>query len=129
MTPSARRQVAELLVADHRLSVQRACRVVRLSGAKEGLQARDVTLAQLLKAQGYMTAQFGKNHLGDADETLPTAHGFDEFMLLPGHAPSSGAECQPCLRNEVLPSLRKGSCELATSGSLQPHRSGLRPRD
>src|SRR5580704_15944485 len=37
---------------------------VGLPGAKEGLQARDVTLAQLLKAQGYMTAQFGKNHLG-----------------------------------------------------------------
>ena len=53
---------------------------VGLPGAKEGLQARDVTLAQLLKAQGYMTAQFGKNHLGDSDETLPTAHGFDEFM-------------------------------------------------
>jgi arylsulfatase A-like enzyme len=53
---------------------------VGLPGAKEGLQARDVTLAQLLKAQGYMTAQFGKNHLGDLDEYLPTAHGFDEFM-------------------------------------------------
>ncbi len=53
---------------------------VGLPGAKEGLQARDVTLAQLLKAQGYKTAQFGKNHLGDADETLPTAHGFDEFF-------------------------------------------------
>src|SRR5689334_1097634 len=53
---------------------------VGLPSAKEGLQARDVTLAQLLKAQGYMTAQFGKNHLGDADETLPTVHGFDEFM-------------------------------------------------
>jgi arylsulfatase A-like enzyme len=53
---------------------------VGLPGAKEGLQARDVTIAQLLKAQGYMTAQFGKNHLGDADETLPTAHGFDEFF-------------------------------------------------
>ena len=52
---------------------------VGLPGAKEGLQARDVTIAELLKAQGYMTAQFGKNHLGDADETLPTAHGFDEF--------------------------------------------------
>ncbi len=52
---------------------------VGLPGAKEGLQARDVTLAELLKAQGYKTAQFGKNHLGDADETLPTAHGFDEF--------------------------------------------------
>jgi arylsulfatase A-like enzyme len=53
---------------------------VGLPGAKEGLQARDVTLAQLLKAQGYMTAQFGKNHLGDLDAHLPTAHGFDEFM-------------------------------------------------
>ena len=52
---------------------------VGLPGAKEGLQARDVTLAQLLKAQGYKTAQFGKNHLGDADSTLPTVHGFDEF--------------------------------------------------
>ncbi len=53
---------------------------VGLPGAKEGLQARDVTIAELLKAQGYMTAQFGKNHLGDADSTLPTAHGFDEFF-------------------------------------------------
>ena len=53
---------------------------VGLPGAKEGIQARDVTLAQLLKAQGYMTAQFGKNHLGDRDEHLPTAHGFDEFF-------------------------------------------------
>jgi len=53
---------------------------VGLPGAKEGLQARDVTIAELLKEQGYSTAQFGKNHLGDADETLPTAHGFDEFF-------------------------------------------------
>jgi arylsulfatase len=53
---------------------------VGLPGAKEGLQARDVTIAELLKAQGYKTGQFGKNLLGDADETLPTAHGFDEFF-------------------------------------------------
>jgi arylsulfatase len=52
---------------------------VGLPGAKEGLQARDVTVAELLKGQGYMTGQFGKNHLGDRDEHLPTAHGFDEF--------------------------------------------------
>src|SRR5437667_2423500 len=45
---------------------------VGLPGAKEGLQARDVTIAQLLKAQGYITGQFGKNHLGDRDEHLPT---------------------------------------------------------
>jgi arylsulfatase len=53
---------------------------VGLPGAKQGLQARDVTIAELLKGRGYQTAQFGKNHLGDADETLPTAHGFDEFF-------------------------------------------------
>jgi arylsulfatase len=53
---------------------------VGLPGAKEGLQKRDVTIAELLKAQGYMTGQFGKNHLGDLDEHLPTAHGFDEFF-------------------------------------------------
>ena len=53
---------------------------VGLPGAKEGLQARDVTIAELLKAQGYKTGQFGKNHLGDRDEHLPTAHGFDEFF-------------------------------------------------
>ncbi len=53
---------------------------VGLPGAKEGLQARDVTVAELLKAQGYLTGQFGKNHLGDLDEHLPTAHGFGEFF-------------------------------------------------
>lgn len=53
---------------------------VGLPGAKEGLQARDVTIAELLKGQGYKTGQFGKNHLGDRDEHLPTAHGFDEFF-------------------------------------------------
>jgi arylsulfatase len=53
---------------------------VGLPGAPVGLQARDVTIAQALKAQGYATGQFGKNHLGDRDEYLPTAHGFDEFF-------------------------------------------------
>jgi arylsulfatase len=49
-------------------------------GAKAGLQARDITIAQALKPMGYATGQFGKNHLGDKDEFLPTAHGFDEFF-------------------------------------------------
>src|SRR5688572_30690081 len=53
---------------------------VGLPGAKEGLQKEDVTIAELLRAQGYVTGQFGKNHLGDRDEHLPTAHGFDEFF-------------------------------------------------
>ena len=52
---------------------------VGMPGAAIGLKERDVTIAQLLKAQGYATGQFGKNHLGDRDEMLPTNHGFDEF--------------------------------------------------
>jgi arylsulfatase A-like enzyme len=52
---------------------------VGLPGAKEGIQKKDPTLAELLKPLGYATGQFGKNHLGDRDEHLPTAHGFDEF--------------------------------------------------
>jgi arylsulfatase len=53
---------------------------VGIPGAPVGLQARDITIAQALKAQGYATGQFGKNHLGDRNEYLPTAHGFDEFF-------------------------------------------------
>ena len=49
-------------------------------GAPVGLQARDITIAQALKPLGYATGQFGKNHLGDKDEYLPTNHGFDEFF-------------------------------------------------
>jgi len=53
---------------------------VGLPGAPEGMKKEDPTLATLLKARGYKTGQFGKNHLGDRDEMLPTAHGFDEFF-------------------------------------------------
>jgi len=53
---------------------------VGLPGAPLGLQAQDPTIATALKAQGYATGQFGKNHLGDRDEHLPTMHGFDEFF-------------------------------------------------
>ena len=53
---------------------------VGLPGAKEGWQPTDVTMATILKAQGYATGQFGKNHQGDLDEHLPTMHGFDEFL-------------------------------------------------
>jgi arylsulfatase len=53
---------------------------VGLPGAPEGMRKEDPTIATLLRAQGYMTGQFGKNHLGDRDEMLPTAHGFDEFF-------------------------------------------------
>jgi arylsulfatase A-like enzyme len=53
---------------------------VGLPGAPEGMKKEDPTIAGLLKNYGYMTGQFGKNHLGDRDETLPSNHGFDEFF-------------------------------------------------
>ncbi len=53
---------------------------VGIPGASLGLSAEDPTIAELLKPLGYATGQFGKNHLGDKDEFLPTMHGFDEFF-------------------------------------------------
>ena len=50
---------------------------VGMPGAKEGITDKDPTIATLLKQQGYVTGQFGKNHLGDRNEHLPTVHGFD----------------------------------------------------
>ena len=71
---------------------------VGLPGAKEGMQEVNPTIAGLLKAQGYATGQFGKNHLGDQDEHLPTNHGFDEFF---GNLYHLNAEEEP--ENEDYP--------------------------
>ena len=56
-----------------------------MPGAKLGLQPEDPTIADLLKPLGYATGQFGKNHLGDRDEFLPTVHGFHEFFTIAAH--------------------------------------------
>ncbi len=53
---------------------------VGMPGAAEGMRERDATIASMLKEEGYVTAQFGKNHFGDQDSHLPTNHGFDEFF-------------------------------------------------
>ena len=53
---------------------------IGMPGEATGLQKEDPTIAELLKPLGYATGQFGKNHLGDLDEFLPTNHGFDEFF-------------------------------------------------
>jgi arylsulfatase A-like enzyme len=55
---------------------------VGLPGADVGLSDKDPTIAEVLKPMGYVSGQFGKNHLGDKDEFLPTKHGFDEFFRL-----------------------------------------------
>jgi arylsulfatase len=69
---------------------------VGLPGADLGMRVEDPTIAALLKARGYMTAQHGKNHLGDKDEHLPTNHGFDEFF---GNLYHLNAEEEPELRD------------------------------
>jgi len=69
---------------------------VGLPGAAQGMQAADPTIAELLKPLGYATGQFGKNHLGDRDEHLPTMHGFDEFF---GNLYHLNAEEEPELRD------------------------------
>jgi len=69
---------------------------VGLPGADLGLRPEDPTIAELLKPHGYATGQFGKNHLGDRDEFLPTAHGFDEFV---GNLYHLNAEEEPENRN------------------------------
>jgi arylsulfatase len=69
---------------------------VGLPGAELGSRAEDPTIAELLKPLGYATGQFGKNHLGDRDEHLPTLHGFDEFF---GNLYHLNAEEEPELRD------------------------------
>ena len=81
---------------------------VGMPGAKEGLSEEDPTIAEMLKPLGYRTGQFGKNHLGDRDEHLPTNHGFDEFY---GNLYHLNAEEEPELEDypdaEEYPDFRK----------------------
>jgi len=97
---------------------------------RTGLSKEDPTIAELLKAQGYATGQFGKNHLGDKDEFLPTAHGFDEFY---GNLYHLNAEEEPELpdypkpNDPEFPNFRKnfgprGVIPMARRGSRTPAR-------
>jgi arylsulfatase len=85
---------------------------VGMPGAEEGWQKTDVTMATVLKAQGYATGQFGKNHQGDRDEHLPTVHGFDEFL---GNLYHLNAEEEP--ENEDYP----GDMKLANGKTFREH--------
>ena len=87
---------------------------VGLPGAAQGWQKTDVTMATVLKGQGYATGQFGKNHEGDRNEHLPTLHGFDEFL---GNLYHLNAEEEP--ENEDYPRdmvLANGKTFLQTFG-------------
>ena len=87
-----------------------------------GLRAEDPTIAELLKPLGYATGQFGKNHLGDKDEFLPTNHGFDEFFGFLYHL---NAEEEPELRDYPERSRTSGKTRSPGRAPLlrrRPHR-------
>ena len=99
---------------------------VGMPGVDIGLQKEDPTIAELLKPLGYATGQFGKNHLGDLNKYLPTAHGFDEFF---GNLYHLNAEEEP--ENADYPT--EEEAPLAAQGAatarrhpLLGHRRGLR---
>ena len=95
---------------------------VGLPGAKEGISEKDPTIAELLKPLGYVTGQFGKNHLGDRDEHLPTNHGFDEFY---GNLYHLNAEEEPELPDypteEKFPGFKK---EFGPRGVIHSYADG-----
>src|ERR1700727_2070922 len=94
---------------------------VGMPGADVGLQAEDPTIAALLKPLGYITGQFGKNHLGDKDKFLPTMHGFDEFF---GNLYHLNAEEEP-----ELPDYPKDPAYLAKFGPRGVLRCRASDRD
>jgi arylsulfatase len=95
---------------------------VGMPGAKEGMQSVNPTIARVLKSAGYATGQFGKNHLGDRDEHLPTMHGFDEFF---GNLYHLNAEEEPenpdYPKAEDFPNFRKN---YGPRGVLHCHADG-----
>jgi len=92
---------------------------VGLPGADLGLRAEDPTIAELLKPFGYATGQFGKNHLGDKDEFLPTNHGFDEFF---GNLYHLNAEEEP--ENEDYPKDPKFRERFGPRGVIHSYADG-----
>jgi arylsulfatase A-like enzyme len=84
------------------LPIRTGMTTVGQAGAKTGLPAEACTIATALKAQGYATGQFGKNHLGDRNEFLPTVHGFDEFFGYLYHLDAMEDPAHPAYPQELL---------------------------
>ncbi len=84
------------------LPIRTGMTTVGQAGAPTGLPAEAVTLATILKSMGYATGQFGKNHLGDRNEFLPTVHGFDEFYGYLYHLDAMEDPCHPNYPQNLL---------------------------
>ena len=84
------------------LPIRTGMTTVGQAGAPTGLPAQAVTIATALKGMGYATGQFGKNHLGDKNEFLPTVHGFDEFFGYLYHLDAMEDPAHPAYPQELL---------------------------
>ena len=84
------------------LPIRTGMTTVGQAGAPTGLPAQAVTIATALKGMGYATGQFGKNHLGDKNEFLPTVHGFDEFFGYLYHLDAMEDPAHPDYPQELL---------------------------
>src|SRR3954452_398503 len=87
------------------LPIRTGMTTVGQAGAPTGLPAQAITIAQALKGMGYATGQFGKNHLGDKNEFLPTVHGFDEFFGYLYHLDAMEDPAHPAYPQELLNTL------------------------
>lgn len=92
---------------------------IGMPGGKEGINSLDPTIAELLKPMGYKTGQFGKNHVGDRDEHLPTNHGFDEFY---GNLYHLNAEEEP--ENEDYPKSPEFKKNFGPRGVIHSYADG-----
>ncbi len=106
------------------LPIRTGMTTVGQAGAKTGLPAEACTIATALKAQGYATGQFGKNHLGDRNEFLPTVHGFDEFFGYLYHLDAMEDPAHPNYPQDLLERSRP-----AQHGPLLGDRHGRPDRD
>jgi arylsulfatase len=107
------------------LPIRTGLTTVGQAGAKVGMPAQAPTIATALKAMGYATGQFGKNHLGDLNEYLPTVHGFDEFFGYLYHLDAMEDPCHPgyppSLKDSVGPRNMLHSWATASDdGTVQP---------
>ncbi|NEU94645.1 arylsulfatase [Bradyrhizobium uaiense] len=84
------------------LPIRTGMTTVGQAGAPTGLPAEAATIATVLKSMGYATGQFGKNHLGDKNEFLPTVHGFDEFFGYLYHLDAMEDPAHPAYPQELL---------------------------
>ena len=84
------------------LPIRTGMTTVGQAGAPTGIPAQAVTIATALKGMGYATGQFGKNHLGDKNEFLPTVHGFDEFFGYLYHLDAMEDPAHPAYPQELL---------------------------